>query len=89
MAALGLVQFNEFPQNGSRGMSEVRSEGGLWFGGNMDKDSWERARAVGKVKKPLMIVIAREGRKDIERDFKRARCWRGGLRWISGMICSR
>ena len=48
---------------------EVKSERGDWFGENMDKDERARERAVGKVKRAL--VMAREGRTDIYRDFRR------------------
>ena len=57
--------------NGRRVYSEER----LWFGDNVDKDARERERAVGKTKKTLMKE--REGRKDVERDFRRGRVWVG------------
>ena len=48
---------------------EVKREGRIWFGENLDNDANARERAVGKVRKAL--CIAKEGRKDVYRDFTR------------------
>ena len=47
----------------------MKRSGGFWFGENIDKDGRGRERAVGKVKRALLLV--REGRKDVYRDFRR------------------
>ena len=46
---------------------EVKRERGMCFGENVDKDARARERAVGKVKRAL--IMARDGRNDIYRDF--------------------
>ena len=53
----------------------VYSQNGLWFGSNVGKDAREKKRAVGKTKKALMKEW--EGRRDVERDFRRGRVWAG------------
>ena len=41
----------------------------MWFGENVDKDARARERAVGKVKRALLL--AKDGRNDVYRDFRR------------------
>ena len=53
----------------------VKEERGIWFGDNLDKDASERARAVGKVKKALML--AKNGRSDVDRCFDQGKVWVG------------
>ncbi len=54
---------------------EVKKERGMWFGENIDKDARARERAVGKVKRALLME--REGRTDVYRDFKRGTVYVG------------
>ena len=49
-----------------KGVKEAR---GIWFGDNIDKDARLREKAVGKVVSALMM--SREGREDVDRDFRR------------------
>jgi hypothetical protein len=53
----------------------VKQERGVWFGDNVGKEASERARAVGKVKKALMM--ARDGRTDVDRDFEQGKVFVG------------
>jgi hypothetical protein len=53
----------------------VKQEKGGWFGDNVNKDASERARAVGKVKRALMMV--RDGRTDVDRDFEQGKVFVG------------
>jgi hypothetical protein len=48
---------------------EVKRERGMWFGENVDKDARARERAARKVKRALLM--ARDGRNDVYRDFRR------------------
>jgi hypothetical protein len=54
---------------------EMTRESGIWFGENMDKDARARERAVGKVKRALLM--ARERRTDVYRDFRRGMVYVG------------
>ena len=47
----------------------------MWFGDNVDKKSRDREVAVGLVVKALMG--AKEGRKDVYRDYKQGKVWVG------------
>ena len=61
---------------------EVKRERGIWFGDNVDKRTWDREIAVGSVVKALMM--AREGRNDVYRDYKQGKVWVGNelvARW--------
>ena len=51
----------------------VKQERGIWFGDNVGKHASQKARAVGKVKKALMMV--RDGRSDVDRDFDQGKVW--------------
>ena len=48
---------------------KINKESGVWFGENINRDSRERERAVGKVTKAL--AMAKEGRGDVHRDYQR------------------
>ena len=54
---------------------EVKRERGMWFGDNVDKRTRDREIAVGSWVKALMM--AREGRNDVYRDYKQGKVWVG------------
>ena len=53
----------------------MKKERGIWFGENLDKDARARERAVGKVK--MALLLAKEGRTDVYRDFRRGMVYVG------------
>ena len=75
MASFAIIRFDAYEnkQEFKRWLQtygeEVKRERGIWFGENVDKDARARERAVGKVKRALMM--ARDGRNDVYRDFRR------------------
>ena len=75
MASFAIVRFDtyedkqQFKSWFKTSGEEVKKERGIWFGENTFKDARARERAVGKVKRALLL--AREGRKDVYRDFRR------------------
>ena len=81
MASFAIIRFDTYEnkQEFKRWLQthgeEVKKERGLWFGENVDKDARARERAVGKVKRALLL--AREGRTDVYRDFRRGMVYVG------------
>ena len=47
----------------------------MWFADNIDKDLWKREQVVRRPKQALMM--AREGRGDVERDYKQGEVYWG------------
>ena len=81
MASFAIIRFDKYENKhefkrwlGTHG-EEVKEHRGIWFGDNIDKDARARERAVGKVKRAL--IMAREGRKDVYRDFRRGTVYVG------------
>ena len=73
MASFAIVIFDGYEKKqelkrwlGTHG-DEIKTERGVWFGENLDKDGRARERAVGKVERALLL--SREGRTDVYRDF--------------------
>ena len=56
---------------------EVKGEKGMWFGDNVDKKTRDKEVAVGLVVKALMA--AKEGRRDVYRDYKQGKVWVGNV----------
>ena len=81
MASFAIIRFDEYENKQEFKLwlqahgEEVKNEQGLWFGENVDKDARARERAVGKVKRALLL--AREGRTDVYRDFRRGMVYVG------------
>ena len=81
MASFAIIRFDE--QKHKRDFKhwleahggEVKAAKGIWFGDNMDQDARARERAVGKVIKSLML--ARAGRTDVFRDYRRGMVYVG------------
>ena len=75
MASFAIIRFDAYEnkQEFKRWLQtygeQVKRERGIWFGENVDKDARARERAVGKVKRALMM--ATDGRNDVYRDFRR------------------
>ena len=59
-------EFKYWLKTHGKGVKEAK---GIWFGDNIDKDASLREKAVGKVVSALMM--SREGREDVDRDFRR------------------
>ena len=62
--------------------SAIKQERGVWFGDNVSKEASERARAVGKVIRALMMV--KDGRNDVDRDYDQGKVFVGSelvARW--------
>ena len=53
----------------------VKGEKGMWFGDNVDKKTRDKEVAVGGVVKALMA--AKEGRRNVYRDYKQGKVWVG------------
>ena len=80
-ASFAIIKFDkyetkqEFKKWLSWNGKEVKQERGMWFGDNVDKRSRDREVAVGLVMKALMG--AKEGRKDVYRDYRQGKVWVG------------
>ena len=92
MASFAIIRFDEYENKQEFKLwlqahgEEVKNEQGLWFGENVDKDARARERAVGKVKRALLL--AREGRTDVYRDFRRGMVYVGDevvAKWDEGL----
>ena len=74
MASFTIIQFEEHEdkQDLERWLEtyaeEVKREKDIWFGENIDKDARARERAVGKLKRALML--GKPARNDVNRDFR-------------------
>ena len=81
MASFAIIRFDaywnklEFKRWLQTYGEEMTGESGIWFGENMDKDARARERAVGKVKRALLM--AKERRTDVYRDFRRGMVYVG------------
>ena len=92
MASFAIIRFGEYENKQEFKLwlqthgEEVKNEQGLWFGENVDKDARARERAVGKVKRALLL--AREGRTDVYWDFRRGMVYVGDevvAKWDEGL----
>ena len=75
IASFAIVKFADFDGKRvfkewlSQHGAEVKDATGLWFSDNADKDTRDKERAVGKMKKALML--AKPNRTDVTRDYRK------------------